>query len=119
MRGRNVRCRLEFPRDTRTDTGGRTRIWQQLPEFPAALSPLSASEQEVWEREVQNASYRLIVMGRAIPMEHHDKVIFSSRVVVLNRRNFQQEEIYDIVGVRKYLRAGRIKQFDLILGRIK
>lgn len=118
MAGRNVRCRLEQPLDTRTSTAGRTRSWPNLPEFGGALSPLSANEQELWERDVEDASLRLCVRGRAIPEQHRDKVTFKNRIVILNRRNPLDETVYDIIGVLRHRRAGRIKQFDIILGKI-
>ncbi len=118
MVGRNVRCRLEQPIDTRTATAGRTRSWPNLPEFGGALSPLSANEQELWERDVEDASLTLRVMGRAIPEQHRDKVTFKNRIVILNRRNPLSEEVYDIIGVKRHRRAGRLRQFEIILGKI-
>ena len=118
MRGRNAKCRLEQPLDTKTDTGGRTRAWPNLPDFGGTISPLSAAEQEFWERDVEDASFRLMVMGRAIPEQHHDKVTFKSRVVVTNRRNALPEQVYDIIGMMPHYRAGRLRQFEIILGNI-
>lgn len=118
MVGRNVKCRLERPLDTRTATGGRTRSWPNLPEFGGALNPLSANEQELWERDVEDASFKLQVMGRAIPEQHRDKVTFKNRIVILNRRNSLEETIYDIIGVNTHRRGGRISRFEIILGKI-
>ena len=119
MRGKNARCRIERPIDTRTDTGGRTTTWSNLPEFSGSVQPLTAVEAERWERKVESATYRLIVMGRAIPEMHHDKVVEKNRVVLRNRRNALSEEVFDIIGVKKRMRAGRIRQFEIILGEIK
>ncbi len=116
MRGRNTKCRLEPPLDTQTATGGRTRQWPNLPEFHGTISPLSAAEQEFWERNVEDASFRLMVMGRAIPAQHRDKVTTKNRIVVLNRRNELLEQVYDIIGVMPHARRGRIAQFEIILG---
>jgi hypothetical protein len=118
MRGRNVKCRLEQPLDTKTGTGGRTRKWPNLPDFGGSLTPLSSAEQDFWERDVEDASFRLLVTGRAIPAEHHDKVAFKNRVVVTNRRNNLSEQVYDIIGVNPTYRAGRLRQFEIILGNI-
>jgi len=118
MRGRNTRCRLEPPIDTKTATSGRTRKWPNLPEFGGTISPLSAAEQEFWERDVEDASFRLMVMGRDIPSQHRDKVTFKNRVVVLNTRNDFPEQTYDIIGVMQHSRRGRIAQFEIILGNI-
>ena len=119
MRGQNVRCRLEEPLDTKTATGGRTRTWPNLPEFPGAMSPLSATEQELWQRNVQNASYKLLVMARSIPEQHRDKVTFKNRIVVINSRNALPDEVYDIVGVNIHRRAGRLSIFEIILGKVE
>lgn len=118
MRGRNAKFRLEQPIDTRTGTGGRTRSWPNLPDFGGALSPLSATEVEQWSRETQDATLKLNVMARAIPARHRAKVTFKNRVVLLNRREDEPEVIYDIIGVKKHRRAGRIKLFEIILGKI-
>jgi len=118
MAGRNVKCRLEQPIDTRTATGGRTRSWPNLPEFGGSLSPLSANEQELWERDIEDASLKLMVMGRAIAGQHRDKVTFKNRIVILNRRNPLDEEVYDIIGVKRHRRAGRLRLFEIILGKI-
>lgn len=118
MRGRNARFRLEQPLDTPTDTGGRTRAWPNLPEFSGTISPLSAAEQEFWERDIENASFRLIVMGRAIPETHHNKVATKNRVVLKNTRNALSEQEYDIIGVMPHYRRGTIQQFEIILGNI-
>ena len=84
MRGKNARFRLEQPLDTKTATGGRTRTWPNLPEFGGTISPLSAAEQNLWERDVEDASFRLMVMGRAIPEQHREKVAIKNRIVLLN-----------------------------------
>ncbi len=118
MRGRNARFRLELPIDTKTATAGRTRQWPNLPEFGGSISPLSANEQELWERNVQDAAFRLNVTARSIPVEHQAKVTFKNRIVILNRRNPLDEEVYDIIGVKRHRRAGRIRQFEIILGNI-
>lgn len=118
MRGRNARFRLEQPLDTPTATGGRTRSWPNLPEFNGTISPLSAAEQEFWERRVEVASFRLMVMGRAIPEQHREKVKFSNRVVLKNTRNPLPEQELDIIGVMTHYRRGRLSQFEIILGNI-
>ncbi len=118
MRGRNAKFRLEPPLDTKTATGGRTRQWPDLPEFGGTLSPLSAAEQEFWERDVADASFRLMVLGRAIPEQHRNQVKFSNRIVLLNRRNPLPEQVYDIIGVMPHYRRGRLAQFEIILGNI-
>ena len=118
MRGKNATFKLQPPIDTPTATGGRTRQWPNLPEFAGALSPLSATEQEYWERDEQVASYRLRVMGRAIPEQHRDKVTFKNRIVVLNSRNPLPEQEYDIIGVNTHYRRGILQQFEIILGKI-
>jgi hypothetical protein len=118
MRGRNAKFRLEQPIDTRTATGGRTRSWPNLPDFGGSLSDLTATEVERWSRETQDATLRLNVMARAIPVQHRAKVVFKNRVVLLNRREDEAEVIYDIIGVKQHRRAGRIKLFEIILGKI-
>ncbi len=119
MRGRNAKFRLEqHAIDVKTDTGGRTRQWPDLPDFGGALSPLSANEQELWERDVEVAAFKLNVTGRRIPVEHRDKVAFRNRVVLLNRRNPLREEEYDIIGVKRHYRRGRISMFEITLGKI-
>jgi hypothetical protein len=118
MRGRNAKFRLEPPIDTKTATGGRTRQWPNLPEFGGTLSDLSATEQELWERDAQVAALRLNVMARAIPSQHRAKVTAKNRVILLNRREDLPEEEYDIIGVMRHRRRGRINQFEIILGKI-
>lgn len=118
MVGRNARFRLEQPLDTQTATGGRTRQWPNMPEFGGNLSPLSASEQELWEREINDASLKLLVTARQIPEQHRDKVSYKNRVVVLNRRNPLQEETCDIIGVKPHRRRGRLSMFEITLGKI-
>ena len=118
MRGRNAKFRLEPPIDTKTSTGGRTRQWPNLPDFGGHLSSLSATEQALWERNVEVAAYRLLVMGRAIPEQHRAKVTFKNRVRLFNRRNPLPEEVFDIIGVKRRYRAGRIRQFEITLGKI-
>lgn len=118
MRGKNARFRLEPPIDTQTATGGRTRQWLNLPEFGGTISPLSAAEQESWERKVENASFRLMVMGRDIPEQHHDKVTAKNRVVLKNTRSSLPEQVYDIIGMLPHYRRGLIAQFEIILGNL-
>jgi hypothetical protein len=118
VRGRNAKFRLEPPIDTKTGTGGRTRQWPNLPDFGGSVSPLSATEQDLWERDVEVAALRLNVMARAIPSQHRDKVVSRNRVILLNRREDLSEEEYDIIGVNRHRRRGRINQFEIILGKI-
>ncbi len=118
MVGRNARFRLEQPLDTQTATGGRTRQWPNMPEFGGSLSPLSSSEQELWEREINDASLKLLVMARRIPEQHRDKMSYKNRVVLLNRRNPLTEEDYDIIGVKTHRRRGRLSMFEITLGKI-
>lgn len=119
MTGKNAKFRLEQPLDTRTGTGGATRAWPNLPDFYGNLGQLSASEQELWERDGQDAAFKLTVSGRQIPAQHHDKVRFDSRVILLNRRNELPETTYVINGVKKHLQAGRIRLFEIMLGEIQ
>ena len=118
MVGRNATFRIEQPLDTQTATGGRTRQWPNMPEFGGNLSPLSASEQELWEREIQDASWKLLVMGRQIPEQHRDKVSYKNRVVLLNKRNPLRDMEYDIIGVKTHYRRGRLSMFEITLGKI-
>ena len=119
MVGRNARFRIEPPLDTQTATGGRTRQWPNMPEMGGALSPLSANEQELWERDVQDASFRLLVMGRQVPEQHRDNIIYKNRVTILNRRNPVQEQTYDIIGVKPHLKRGRLYMFEIVLGKVQ
>lgn len=119
MRGQNVRCRLELPLETRIATGGRTRQWPHMPEFGGSLSQLSATEQELWERRVERASYRLSIMARSIPRRYRDNIKIKNRIIILNDRNELNEEIYDIVGVELRRRARRINRYELILENIE
>lgn len=82
------------------------------------MSDLTATEQELWSREVESATLKLSVMARAIPAQHRAKVSFKNRVVLLNRREDESEVIYDIIGVKRHRRAGRIRLFEIILGKI-
>ncbi len=119
MRGRNVRFRLEKPTDTRTATGGTTRTWPLLPEFSGAMTPLSAMEQSLFDRETVIATEKLLVMGRSIPEQHREKVREKNRITILNRRNPLDERTYDIIAVKPYKRGGRISIFEITLGDIK
>jgi hypothetical protein len=57
-------------------------------------------------------------MARAIPSQHRDKVVSKNRIILLNRREDLPEEEYDIIGVNRHRRRGRINQFEIILGKI-
>lgn len=118
MRGRNAQLRLQPPIDTRTDTGGRTRQWPNLPDFGGHLSPLSANEQELWERRTEIAAFKLNVMARAIPAQHRDKVVIKNRIILLNRREDLPEEEYEIIGVMPHRRRGRLSMFEITIGKI-
>jgi head-tail adaptor len=119
MRGRNVRCRLEQPMDTRTATGGTTRKWSLLPEFGGTISPISAQEQALFDRETVIATEKLLVMGRSIPEQHREKVKEKNRITIRNRRNSLDERTYDIISVKRHRLGGRISRFDITLGDIK
>ncbi len=118
MRGRNAKFRLEPPIDTKTSTGGRTRQWPNLPDFGGHLSPLSDSEQELWERRAAVGAFKLNVMARSIPAQHRDKVVIKNRVILLNRREELPEEEHDIIGVKPHRRRGRLSMFEITLGKI-